>query len=52
MKFTVRVKQAWWLRLYLGGLAVFSETFGLEPDLEKVGRMIAKGIQVSIKDAQ
>jgi hypothetical protein len=43
---TVSVKLAWWLLLYLDGVLLMQAITGLDPDMEKVERMISRGIRV------
>jgi hypothetical protein len=40
---TFRIEIAWWVRWYISGVALFAQTFGFEPDLEKVRRTVMKG---------
>ena len=42
----VRVRVAWWLRLYLLNVAAVARLTGMEPDMGKVGRMIDRGVRV------
>lgn len=43
---SLNVRIAWWLRPYLGMLAVICEVTGIEPNMERVKRMIDKGVTV------
>lgn len=40
----IRVSVAWWLRLYLQSVVLFASITGMEPDRDKVGRAIARGV--------
>ena len=44
MKITIRV--AWWVRWYIGGVALFAFLTGMEPDMEKVKAKVMKGIRI------
>ena len=43
---TVSVHVAWWVRWYLSSVALMSQLTGMEPDMEKVGRWIERGVRV------
>ncbi|WP_440062615.1 hypothetical protein ACTACQ_05290 [Pseudomonas syringae] len=45
----VSVKICWWLRAYLCGVALMSDITGLDPDMDKVGRWLKRGVRVSCK---
>lgn len=40
----VRIRLRWWLPLYIKSVCLFCELFGTAPDMEKVDRMLARGI--------
>lgn len=42
----IKVKVSWWVPLYLESLIFFCNTFGLQPDYDKVSDVISKGIKV------
>lgn len=42
------VSIAWWVPIYIETLVIFCNTFGLEPDIEKLNRIIAIGTKVRI----
>lgn len=45
----VRITLAWWLRyLYLPGVMATAKATGLDPDWEKVGRMVERGTTVEV----
>lgn len=44
---TLRVTCAWWLKPYLYALAFFGVLMGMEPDQEKLQRVIARGLRVA-----
>lgn len=48
---TIKVKQAWWLKPYFIGLAAMSALTGLDPDWEKVKRVIDKGLSVKVSES-
>jgi hypothetical protein len=39
----LELRTAWWLPLYLGGLAFFCSVFQAEPDMERVARWVLRG---------
>lgn len=43
---SLRVTVAWWLKPYLTALLFFCRLHGIEPDEEKMRRVIAKAITV------
>ncbi len=43
---TIRSRLAWWVRPYLAAVDCFAKMFGLQPDVEKVARVAAKGIRM------
>ena len=42
---TIRIQVAWWLRWYLSSVALMSQLTDREPDMEKVGRWIERGVR-------
>lgn len=40
----IRIRLRWWLPLYIDGLCLFCKVFGTAPDMDRVDRMIARGI--------
>ena len=46
---TLTVKVAWWLPLYLHGVAFVSMVMGLEPDMAKVEAVVTKGVKVVVR---
>lgn len=44
----IRVRVAWWLRLYLAGVSLMSQITGLEPDDERTARWIRRGIKIEV----
>jgi hypothetical protein len=42
---TVTVRLAWWLRPYLFGVALTSTLMGVEPDWDKVTRVIDRALR-------
>ena len=46
---TINVHVAWWLRAYLHCVVFTSEVTGLEPDMDKVGRWIERGVRVRVR---
>lgn len=47
-KMSVRIKLSWWLRVYLNTLGVLCNLTGMEPNNERVGLWISKGVRVKI----
>ena len=45
---TLTVRVAFWVPYYLSAVAVFCNTFGREPDWERVNYWIGKGIRVQV----
>ena len=43
---TINVHVAWWVRWYVASVAAISQLTGLEPDMDKVGRWIDRGVRV------
>ena len=43
---TVRIKIAWWLRWYLAGVQMMALTTGAQPDMRKVGAVVARAVSV------
>ena len=43
---TITVHVAWWVRWYVASVALMSKLTGAEPDMEKVGRWIERGVRV------
>lgn len=44
IKVTIHI--AWWVRWYIGGVALFSFITGMEPDMEKVKAKVLKGVRL------
>ena len=42
----LEVRPRWWLRHYLAGVALVSRLTGMEPDHEKMGHWIRRGLKV------
>lgn len=49
MTVTLSVHCAWWLRAYLHCVVFTSEVTGLEPDMDKVGRWIDRGVRARVE---
>lgn len=49
---TVSIKLAWWLRLYLRAVGFACDLTGLEPNMDRVGWWVARGITVKLVDTQ
>jgi len=47
MSFAVRV--AWWLRWYLLGVEVVAGLTGCQPDMDRVGRWVARAVTVRVR---
>ncbi|HTN31963.1 MAG TPA: hypothetical protein VL178_14225 [Pseudomonas sp.] len=43
------IRLRWWLRIYLGGVALVSRVTDLEPDWERVERWVKRGMVVRIE---
>lgn len=41
----VKIKVAWWFRVYAYGVVFLAEVFGLQPDPEKVNFWVKKAIK-------
>ena len=48
-RITLKVSLAWWLKLYLFGVAFVAEAACSEPDWEKVNRVIRWGVRVRVE---
>ncbi len=42
---TIKVRIAWWVRWYIAGVLAAKLT-GAEPDMEKVGAVVRRGVEV------
>lgn len=49
-QFVIRVRTAWWLRLYIRSLIAWYRLTRTEPDYERVRGVIARGVRTSIED--
>jgi hypothetical protein len=45
----VTVRVAWWVRWYLLGVEAMAMLTGCEPDLDRVGRWVARGVTESVR---
>lgn len=43
---TLRITVAWWVRWYIAGVELAAKLTGAEPDMDKVGAVVLKGIKV------
>ena len=43
---TVRITVAWWVRWYIAGVELAAKLTGAEPDMEKVGAVVRRGVKV------
>lgn len=43
------VRVAWWVRWYLLGVEAAATVTGCEPDWDRVGRWVARGVTVSVR---
>jgi hypothetical protein len=43
---TITLRLTWWLRIYMSTLALLCYLTGMEPDMERVGYWIKKGIRI------
>lgn len=48
-KLTIKVTLAWWLPLYIRGVAIACALTGLEPDWGKVERVIHKAMRLKLE---
>lgn len=48
----VSIKLAWWLRVYLRAVGFTCDLTGLEPNMDRVGWWVARGITVKLVDTQ
>lgn len=44
------VRFAWWLRMYVWGIVFVASTFRLEPDWQKVERVVKRAIRLRVVD--
>jgi hypothetical protein len=49
MKVEFYVHKAWWLPIYLHGVALVATLMQAEPDWEKVQRMVARAITIKAR---
>ncbi|WAP65466.1 hypothetical protein OZ911_08710 [Pseudomonas fortuita] len=45
----VTVRVAWWVRWYLRGVEAAAMLTGCEPDWDRVGRWVGRGVTASVK---
>ena len=45
------VRRAWWLPLYLHGMALTCTLMGTEPDWDKVTKVVLKGMRIKLGEA-
>lgn len=50
-KLTIVIKQAWWLKPYLYGIAIIGALSGREPDWDKVQVWIDRSMRMEIVEA-
>ena len=43
---TITVRVSWWVRWYVASVALMSNLTGADPDVEKVGRWVKRGVRV------
>ena len=43
---TLRITVAWWVRWYIAGVELAAKLTGAEPDMEKVGAVVRRGVEV------
>lgn len=49
LRFVVHIRPRWWLHSYLAGLRLICRVFGTEPNPEKVGYWVRRGLRISIE---
>lgn len=47
--FVVTVRLKWWLRLYLGTLNVLCRWLGTEPNPDRVGYWVSRGLRIQVR---
>lgn len=47
-KIEIRVRMRWWCRVYVEGVVFVARLFGLEPDWEKLRRVLERGISYEV----
>lgn len=45
---TITIRLTWWLRIYLMTIALLCEITGMEPNMDRVGFWIKKGIRLDL----
>jgi hypothetical protein len=45
----VSIRMAWWLRVYLNTLALLCRAFDAEPNWQRAGYWVSRGIRIEIK---
>lgn len=48
---SLQISVAWWVRPYLGSVALFAAITGMEPDMAKVRAMVQRGLRTRIRTA-
>lgn len=48
---SIQISVAWWVRAYLSSVALFAALTGMEPDMDKVGAMVQRGLRTRIRTA-
>lgn len=51
LAFRLSVRQAWWLPWYINGVGFMARLTGIDPDWDRVGRVIARGMRVKASRA-
>lgn len=51
-KIMLKVRVAWWLRLYIYGVTAMCRITGLEPDWNKVAAIVRKAVKLDVVDAE
>lgn len=49
VQITVTVRASWWLRLYLSGVVLCAQMTGLEPDWQKVQKVVRRGLTFKVE---
>ena len=44
---TINISLAWWVRPYLYGVALFAFLTFMDPDIDKVTKVVLRGVRVS-----
>ena len=48
---SLQISVAWWVRPYLGSVALFAAITGMEPNMAKVSAVVQRGLRTRVRTA-